>query len=79
MKTSKQILKPLIWSYWDSHQFENSLYEEGEYVKLEDAEEAMIKFAKLHVKEALKVVQMKLEYWEGCDNIKDLYPLENIK
>ncbi len=40
--TKEEILQPMILSYWDSHQFENYLHEEGEYVKLEDAEKAMV-------------------------------------
>jgi uncharacterized protein YlzI (FlbEa/FlbD family) len=44
-----------------------------------DTHIAMIDFAKLHVEAALEEVQNKLEYYEGCNLIKDLYPLDNIK
>jgi hypothetical protein len=45
MKTIDEILEPVIVSYWESHQFENCLYEEGEYVKLEDVYAAMEEYA----------------------------------
>lgn len=44
-----------------------------------DTPDALIEFAKLHVKAALENVQSKLEYYEGCNEIKDLYSLTNIK
>jgi hypothetical protein len=43
-----------------------------------EIQELMIELAKLHVKEALKTVHKKLEYFEGCDRIEDLYPLKLI-
>ncbi len=45
MKTAEEILKPITLSYWESHQHENYLHEEGEYVKLEDAVKAMNEYA----------------------------------
>src|SRR6187401_1500870 len=44
IETVSEILKPVTWSYWDSHQHDNALQDEGEYVKVEDAEEAMEKY-----------------------------------
>lgn len=42
--TLEELLSPVTKSYWESHQFENYLHEEGEYVKLEDACEAIKSF-----------------------------------
>ena len=52
-----------------------------------DALEAMIEFAKIHVKEALKTALNESPYgsftdtvsYEDCVHILDCYPLENIK
>ena len=49
-----------------------------------DALEAMIEFAKLHVKEALKEVLNNTENWDDCkvipvEKVLNAYPLENIK
>lgn len=33
------------WSYWESHTFENALTDEGEYIKVEDAYDAMYSLA----------------------------------
>ena len=34
-----------IYSYWESHQFENALCDEGEYIKVEDVYSALEKLA----------------------------------
>ena len=65
---------PTAKDFWDNNTFN-------------DHEEALIEFAKLHVKAALKEASEKAE-WKGhtlasveiCDySILDAYPLENIK
>ncbi len=53
-------------------------------VSISDAIEAMIEFAKLHVKEALKEVLNNTENWDDCkvipvEKVLNAYPLENIK
>ena len=59
-------------------------------ISIEDAKEAMIEFAKLHVEEALKEASEKADYitdgqehitdiWIDKDSILNSYPLENIK
>jgi len=45
----------------------------GEPLTQESVIEGLIEFAKLHVQIALEEVQNKLEYYEGCNLIKDLY------
>ena len=37
-------------SYWDSHQFDNALTEEGEYMEIDDVKE----YAKLYHQEQIK-------------------------
>lgn len=53
-KTKEQLIEEIVnqvaqetpdWSYWDSHQFDNALTEEGEYVTVNDFFEALQKVA----------------------------------
>lgn len=53
-------------------------------IDIEDSKEAIIEFAKLHVKEALKEVLNNTENWDDCkvipvEKVLNVYPLENIK
>ena len=47
---SKEFLEENTVSYWESHQFENALTEDGEYIDIYDA----IEYAKMYHEEQVK-------------------------
>lgn len=64
-KTAFEFLEPSIKSYWDSHQFDNYLHEEGEYIPLDDAELAMEEYSNQQNKELkddLKMANKTISY-----------------
>ncbi len=68
MKSKKEILNPITLSYWESHQYKNALHEEGEYVALEDADQAMEQFA---AQEAVDFAEWLLKNYSSSEAWKD--------
>ena len=48
-------------------------------ISIEDAKEAMIEFAKLHVEQALKAASDSTLLYDFQEEIKNSYPLDKIK
>ena len=68
--TAIELSEIKVKSYYDSHQFENALYEEGEYIKWHEVIELMIEFAKLHLSKQAEVIAEKVTL---CDRDDDNY------
>lgn len=83
LPTIEELLEKIVtneeWGYENYYDFAGQNQKVDTQLKL--TKQLAIEFAKLHVEAALKEVENTLTHYEGLrqGNIKDIYPLTNIK
>ncbi len=66
--TPEQFLEEKTLSYWESHQFENALHEEGEYLKIDDA----IEYAEIYHKSKVENLSSNTVLANRLPNAEDV-------